>query len=77
MNGKPFTCPKCGHKDAEFHTLCFGCGRPFMRDYPDTQMHPRDPDPTGICTVRSWARVLLVLTVGGIVFGLLFSFGLL
>jgi hypothetical protein len=48
-----------------------------MRDYTDTQMHPRDPDPTGICTVRFWAWVLLVLTVSGIVLGLLSSFGLL
>jgi hypothetical protein len=77
MSGKPFTCPKCGHKDAEFPAICPECGRPFMRDYTDTQMHPRDPDPTGICTVRFWAWVLLVLTVGGIVLGLLSSFGLL
>jgi hypothetical protein len=48
-----------------------------MRDYPDTQMHPRDPDPTGICTVRFRAQVLPALTAGGIVLGLLSSSGLL
>jgi hypothetical protein len=42
-----------------------------MRDYTDSQIHPRDPDLTGICTVRFCARILLVLTVGGIVPGLL------
>jgi hypothetical protein len=76
MSDKPFTCPKCGYADSEFHTICPECGRPFMRDYTDTRIHPRDPDPTGICTVRFWARILLVLTVGGIVLGLLSSFGL-
>jgi hypothetical protein len=70
----PFTCPKCGYGDAVFHNVCPGCDCPFFRDYADTQMHPRDPDPTGICTVKFWARVLLVLTVGGIILGLLSLF---
>ena len=77
MDEKPFTCPKCGYADLKFHTICLECGRPFMRDYADTRIHPRDPDLTGICTVKFWARILLVLTVGGIVLGLLASFGLL
>ena len=44
----PFTCPRCGHKDNEFHAVCPECGRPYFRDYIDTQFHPRDPNPTGI-----------------------------
>ena len=68
---RPFICPKCGFADAEFHTICPECGRPFIRDYPDTRIHPRDPDQAGICTVKFWARVMLVLTPGGIVPGLL------
>jgi hypothetical protein len=75
MDEKPFTCPKCGYADLQFHTVFYGCGRPFMRDYADTRIHPRDPDLTGICTVKFWARILLVLTVGGIVLGLLASSG--
>lgn len=73
----PFTCPKCGHADSVFHTICPECGRPFVRDYTDTQIHPRDPDLTGVCTSRFWIRVFLVLMVGGIAMSLLLSFGLL
>jgi hypothetical protein len=47
MSKKPFTCPKCGYADSEFHTICPECSRPFMRDYADTRIHPRDPDLTG------------------------------
>ena len=75
MDEKPFTCPKCGYADLIFHAVCPECGRPFMRDYADTRIHPRDPDLTGTCTVKFWARILLVLTVGGIVLGLLASSG--
>lgn len=74
-NEKPFTCPKCGHRSAGFHNVCPECGRPFVRDYPDTRIHPRDPDLTGIVTVKFWARILLVLTIGGIILYLLGSFG--
>jgi hypothetical protein len=73
----PFTCPKCRHTDTVFHAVCPECGRPFFRDYIDTRMYPRDPDPTGVVTVKFWALVLLVLTAGGIILGLLSSFGLL
>jgi len=76
-NEKTFTCPKCGYCSAEFHNICPECGRPFMRDYPDTQMHPRDPDPSGVVTVKFWARIFLVLMLGSIILGLLFSFGIL
>ena len=72
----PFACPKCGHEDAEFHTLCPECGRPFARDFIDTQIHPRDPDPTGIYAGRFWARVFLVLVLVGLVISFLASFGL-
>lgn len=48
-----------------------------MRDYTITQIHPRDPDPTGIVTVKFRAGVLLMLTVGGFILYLLASFGLL
>ena len=78
MSGKkPFTCPKCGHKDSEFHAVCPACGRPFFRDYIDTRMHPKDPDLTGVCTSRFWIWVFLVCLVCSIVLGLLSSFGLL
>jgi hypothetical protein len=73
----PFTCPKCRYTDTVFHAVCPECGRPFMRDYIDTQVHPRDPDLTGVVTVKFWARILLVMIVGGIILGLLASFGLL
>ncbi|MGB9176842.1 MAG: hypothetical protein WCB46_08935 [Methanoregula sp.] len=73
----PFTCPKCRYTGAVFHTVCPECGRPFMRDFTDTQIHPRDPDLTGIVTVKFWALILLVLTVGGSIPGLLASSGLL
>jgi hypothetical protein len=46
-----------------------------MRDYIDTQMHPRDPNPTGIYSGRFWARVFLVLTLIGLGLYLLSSFG--
>jgi len=73
----PFTCPKCGHADSEFHAVCPDCGRPFFRDYIDTRMHPRNPDLTGVCTSRFWIWIFLVLLVGGIVISLLLSFGVL
>ena len=73
----PFTCPKCGYKSPEFHKVCPECGRPFVRDYIDTQVYPRDPDLTGVCTSRFWIRVFLVLTIGGILLHLLQEFGLL
>ena len=73
---KPFTCPKCGYEDTTFHVVCPKCGRPYFRDYIDTRMHPRDPDPTGIYSGTFWARVFLLLTAGGLILGLLFSFGL-
>ena len=44
-------------------------------DYIDTQMHHRDPNPTGICSDRLWARVFLVLTFSGLFLYLLSSFG--
>ena len=72
----PFTCPHCGHNGRKFQKICPACGRPCFRDYIDTQMHPRDPNPTGIYTGRYWARVFLVLTLAGLALYLLFSFGL-
>jgi DNA-directed RNA polymerase subunit RPC12/RpoP len=74
---KPFTCPKCGYRDSVFHPICPECGRPFMRDYLDTQVHPRDPDLTGVCTSKFWIWVFLLSTLGGIIISLLFSFGVL
>ena len=62
----PFTCPRCGHQDHEFHAVCPECGRPFFRDYIDTQFHPRDPNPTGIYSGKFWAQVFLVLVLLGL-----------
>jgi len=70
----PFTCPRCGHGDGEFHKVCPDCGRPFFRDYIDTQFHPRDPNPTGICSGKFWAQVFLVLVLLGLVIHVLGSF---
>jgi DNA-directed RNA polymerase subunit RPC12/RpoP len=63
---KPFRCPKCGHRDEEFHLVCPACGRRFFRDYIDARMFPRDPDLTGVCTSRFWIWVLLLLLIGSI-----------
>lgn len=71
----PFTCPHCGHTDKNFYTVCPACGRPYIRDYIDTQMHPRDPNPTGIYAGMFWAWVFQVLTLAGLALYLLFSFG--
>ncbi|MDD1694829.1 MAG: hypothetical protein LUQ71_08910 [Methanoregula sp.] len=78
MSLKPsMNCPHCGYRDTVFHAVCPECGRPYVRDYIDTQVHPRDPDPAGICTRRLWARIFLMLVVAGIIAGLLFTFGIL
>jgi hypothetical protein len=42
-----YHCPHCDFHDRVFHPVCPECGRPFMRDYIDWRMHPRDPDLTG------------------------------
>ena len=65
----PFTCPHCRSGAATFHAICPECGRPFMRDYPDAQIHPRDPDLTGVCTSRFWAKVLLILILISFIIG--------
>jgi len=68
-----FTCPKCGYNNREFHHICPECGRPFIRDFPDTQVHPRDPDPAGIYSGKFWAGVFLVSTLIGLALYLLAS----
>ena len=73
----PFACPRCGHEDIEFHTVCPDCGRPYFRDYIDTQVHPRDPNPTGIYSGKFWAQVFLVLVLLGLFIHVLGSFHLL
>jgi len=74
---KPFTCPRCGFNDKIFHTVCPECGRPYFRDYIDTQVFPRDPNTQGIYKGRFWARIFLVLTLIGLAVGILASFHLL
>lgn len=71
----PFTCPHCCYTDKKFHHVCPECGRPYVRDYIDTQMHPRDPNPTGIYSGMFWARIFLVLTILGLALYFLSSFG--
>jgi predicted amidophosphoribosyltransferase len=71
-----FTCPRCSYQDREFHQVCPECGRPFVRDYIDTRVHPRDPDPAGIYSGKFWARVFLVCTLIGLALYLLASFGM-
>jgi hypothetical protein len=72
----PFTCPWCGYKDRDFHQVCPGCGRPFVWDFIDTQVHPRDPNPAGIYSGKFWARVFLVCMLLGLSLYLLTSFGI-
>ncbi|MFA5236511.1 MAG: hypothetical protein WC362_01490 [Methanoregula sp.] len=69
-----FKCQKCGHADREFHDVCPVCGRPFFRDYVDTQVHPRDPDLAGVVTSKFRARIFLVLMLAGIGVSLFFAF---
>jgi hypothetical protein len=70
--GKPFTCPHCRHQSGEFQYVCPECGRPFMRDYIDWRMHPRDPELRGtLYYTPFWAWVILVLTVLGLVMSVL------
>ncbi len=56
-----FTGPCCGYQNSSLQTICPECGRPYQRDYFDIRVHPRDPDRTGVCTSRFWARVALVV----------------
>jgi len=74
-NESPFTCPKCGYKDRKFHHVCPECGRPFIRDFTDTQIHPRDPDPAEIYSGKCRAWIFLVFTLPGLALYLLASFG--
>ena len=76
-NETPFTCPKCGYKEREFQHVCPECGRPFIRDFVDTRVHPRDPDPAGIYSGKLWAWVFLVSTLLGLALYLLASRGIL
>jgi hypothetical protein len=71
----PCTCPHCGHPDEKFHPVRHECGRPYLRDFFDTQMHPRDPNSTGIYSGRFREGVFLVLTLIGLGLYLLSSFG--
>ncbi len=75
-NKTSFTCPKCGYEDSRFHLVCPEGQRPFIRDFPDTQFHPRDPDPTGIYSGTFWDWAFLVFTLLGLAFYLLASFGI-
>lgn len=63
----PFTCPHCGYTDKKYQNICPACGRPYIRDYIDTQMHPGDPNPTGVYAGRFWAWVFLVMVLLGLV----------
>ena len=71
-----FTCPHCGYTDRTFHAVCPACGRPYFRDYIDTRVHPRDPNPLGVYREKTWARIFLVLTLISLAVGLLVSFHL-
>lgn len=72
--GALFTCPRCGHQELAFHAICPECGRPVQRDYIDVRVYPRDPDLTGVCTSRFWARIFLTLTAAGAAVGFLLWF---
>jgi ribosomal protein L32 len=72
-----FTCPRCGYKGRKFHHVCMECGRPFFRDFIDTWVHPRDPDPAGIYSGKFWEGIFLVFTILGLALYLLASLGIL
>lgn len=62
-----FTCPHCGAVSDTFRTICPSCGRPYVRDYIDVRVHPRDSNLTGTFAYRRfWARVSLALIVLGV-----------
>jgi hypothetical protein len=71
---RPFTCPRCGYHGRIFHQICPECGRPYFRDYQDTQIHPRDPEPQGIYKGKFRAFVFLVLLLIGLAISILASF---
>jgi ribosomal protein L32 len=70
----PFTCPRCGYQDRIFHQVCPECGRPYFRDYIDTRVHPRDPEPQGVYKGKFWALIFLVLILIGLAVSILPSF---
>jgi hypothetical protein len=71
QSGALFQCPHCGYRSTAFHAVCPECGRPFQRDYIDTGIHPRDPEPTGVITSRFWARVFLILLAVSVAIGVI------
>jgi len=69
-----FTCPRCNYQDTTFHSICPECGRPFQRDYIDVRVHPRDPDLTGVCTSKFWAKIFLILIAVSAAIGVIMWF---
>ena len=69
-----FVCPRCGYSDNTFHQVCPECGRPYFRDYIDSRINPRDPNPQCVYKGKTWARIFLTLTPISLGVGLLFSF---
>jgi predicted amidophosphoribosyltransferase len=60
----PLSCPHCGAESDTFRNICPSCGRPYIRDYIDVRVHPRDPNLTGTFAYRRfWARVSLAVIV--------------
>ena len=74
VNGN--TCRHCGTKTGGFHFICPECGRPFVRDYIDARLFPRDPNPQGTFGYKIfWARIILVIVLLLLGFMLLLGYG--
>gem|GEM_PF-3866256 len=67
-----FICPHCRYRSDEFNFICPECGRPYMRDFIDWRMYPRDPELRGTLYYNPfWARIWLALTILGLVVAIL------
>ncbi|MDD1703788.1 MAG: hypothetical protein LUP97_00950, partial [Methanoregula sp.] len=71
----------CSSRDKEFHALCPACGRPFVRDYIDCRVHPRDPERTGTffydtVWARFWLFAVILAVVAPFILGWVFGAGL-
>jgi hypothetical protein len=70
-----FLCPRCNYRNSVFSAVCPACGRPFIRDYIDFRMHPRDPDLTAtLFHDPFWARIWFILFVASFFISLALPF---
>jgi hypothetical protein len=64
-----FLGPLCNYRSSVFSYVCPACGRPFMRDYSDFRIHPRDPNLTAtLFHDPFWARIWLIFFISSFLF---------